>query len=354
MDDDRTTTATRTAAATTTTTTTTALSSEMRRARDYVTLVKSALGQKSAEYRNFLLILGMYKRRELSPSDVVDRISDLFLRGSVVVDGVSVGDELMAGFDAFLPPEYRMSGSMGGGRGRGNGAGVVGVCDDKEKDEDKEEEKEEEGDCAGVGHEDRAGRLIGAGSRGRENDGEEREDGGDRIRPRRTRTKRPRDDRVGGGTSQQPSRPFPDQRRRGTFGDVDATGDGATSSAYAGSAPIDAAGVDGIASTEVVLSPPFVDPSSDLLHGDFNPVRIAHRGRRDDPVKNDNNDHDAAQRRRQQQKLQQQQPQQQKHADEYYDGVPVDCKLCNGRLDAIAIANNEPVLLCEQRGCNAE
>ena len=121
-----------------------------------------------------------------------------------------------------------------------------------------------------------------------------------------------------------------------------------------GSAPIDAAGVDGIASTEVVLSPPFVDPSSDLLHGDFNPVRIAHRGRRDDPVKNDNNDHDVAQLRLQQQKLQQQQPQQQKHADEYYDGVPVDCKLCNGRRDAIAIANNEPVLLCEQRGCNAE
>jgi hypothetical protein len=48
------------------------------------------------------------------------------------------------------------------------------------------------------------------------------------------------------------------------------------------------------------------------------------------------------------------QPQQQKHADEYYDGVPVDCKPCDGRRDAIAIANNEPVLLCEQRGCNAE
>ena len=27
---------------------------------------------------------------------------------------------------------------------------------------------------------------------------------------------------------------------------------------------------------------------------------------------------------------------------------------CDGRRDAIATANNEPVLLCEQRGCNAE
>ena len=32
----------------------------------------------------------------------------------------------------------------------------------------------------------------------------------------------------------------------------------------------------------------------------------------------------------------------------------VDCKLCNGKRDAVAIAQNEQVLLCEQRGCNAE
>ncbi|KAL9188149.1 hypothetical protein ACHAXT_006527 [Thalassiosira profunda] len=32
----------------------------------------------------------------------------------------------------------------------------------------------------------------------------------------------------------------------------------------------------------------------------------------------------------------------------------VDCKLCKGKRDSVATATHEPVLLCEQRGCNAE
>ena len=80
-------------------------------------------------------------------------------------------------------------------------------------------------------------------------------------------------------------------------------GDGARSSASAGSAPIEAASVDRIASTDIILSPPFVGSV----------VRFA--ARRNNNYK----------------QQQHPQPQQQKHANEYYDGVPVDCRLCNGR-----------------------
>ena len=62
---------------TTTTTTTTALSSEMRRARDYVTLVKSALSHKSAKYRNFLLIRGVPPRLLISSALVLCHGKDI-------------------------------------------------------------------------------------------------------------------------------------------------------------------------------------------------------------------------------------------------------------------------------------
>jgi hypothetical protein len=99
-----------------------------------------------------------------------------------------------------------------------------------------------------------------------------------------------------------------------------------------------------------------------LLHGgDSNPIHIVDRGRLrgggDDAV-GKSGYVNAAQRRQHQQQLQQQkqqQAQQQQHADEnYYDGIAVDCRLCKGKRDAVAVSNDEPVLLCEQKGCNAE
>ncbi len=49
---------------------------------------------------SFLNTLKMYKCHELSPIDVIAHILDLF--------GKRLDDELVRGFDAFLPMEYRI------------------------------------------------------------------------------------------------------------------------------------------------------------------------------------------------------------------------------------------------------
>jgi hypothetical protein len=81
---------------------------------------------------------------------------------------------------------------------------------------------------------------------------------------------------------------------------------------------------------DIILSPPIIDHSSDLLYN-CNPIQIVNRNAI----------------------LQQKQQQQQITADSC-GGIAVDCQLCRSKRNAIAITNNEPVLLCDQMGCNAE
>ena len=238
---------------------------------------------------------------------------------------------------------------------------------------------------------ERNGDPVATGGDGRDDDDDDDDDGGDPIR---SVTKRPRndDDDQGGGTtppsppSSSSSHSSPSKRRRGgtTCEDtIQASSttllllpspprDAATTTDPSPPAPLGGGGATSasasaaaaarITSRDVILSPPFVDPSSDLVHGgDSNPIHIVDRGRLrgggDDAVgKSDYGN--AAQRRQHQQQQQQQtqkQAQHQQHADEnYYDGIAVDCRLCKGKRDAVAISNDEPVLLCEQKGCNAE
>ena len=67
-------------------------------ARDYVQRVKNTLGPASLQYRLFLSTLRGYRLRELTPSEVIDHISQLF-RGNI---------ELLLGFSSFLPPGYQI------------------------------------------------------------------------------------------------------------------------------------------------------------------------------------------------------------------------------------------------------
>ncbi|KAL3827175.1 hypothetical protein ACHAXA_006730 [Cyclostephanos tholiformis] len=281
---------------------------DIQRAKDFVVRVKCALGASSSDYRNFLHTLRMYKSGELSPTDVIDRMSSLF---SGVED--LIREELIAGFDAFLPSEYRIN-----GRGGRVDIGGVGVANDVhgKVDEEKEDESNK-----GVKHDVKCAgekRIVDddPDAGGQNEDGEDEDDNSDHLgtkRPRRTKRSRP------------------------LLGD-DCCASFSSSSAAASASRIK------ITRADIILSPPFVDPSCDLLHGGCNPVQIVNRNRRDIDGSSVP----------EQQRQQQQQQQQQQRADDYYEGIAVECKLCNGKRDAMAIANNEPVLLCEQRGCNAE
>ena len=76
----------------------------VKNARNYVSRVKSSLGQTSSQYKLFLETLKSYRTRELSPSEVISRISDIFQHRW----GID-RRELILGFNAFLPPEYQIS-----------------------------------------------------------------------------------------------------------------------------------------------------------------------------------------------------------------------------------------------------
>lgn len=62
-------------------------SSEIQHARDYVTRVKTSLGQNSNQYKLFLTTLKSYRTRQLSPTQVISRINDIFSEDNVVESG---------------------------------------------------------------------------------------------------------------------------------------------------------------------------------------------------------------------------------------------------------------------------
>ena len=62
-------------------------SSEIQHARDYVTRVKTSLGQNSNQYKLFLTTLKSYRTRQLSPTQVITRINDIFSEDNVVESG---------------------------------------------------------------------------------------------------------------------------------------------------------------------------------------------------------------------------------------------------------------------------
>ena len=278
---------------------------EIQRAKDFVVRVKIALGASSSEYRNFLHTLRMYKSKELSPTDVIVRMSTLFSG----VDDL-IRDELIEGFDAFLPPEYRIS-----ERGGRAGLGDVGGVDVDNGINGKEDEETDDESNRGIKDE-----------------------------VKRAAKRRIVDDNLDAGGRDGYSVDENDNNGHlGTKRPRPLLGDDDDSSASLASNPAAAAAAAAdsrikITGADIILSPPFIDPSTDLIHGGYNPVQIANRNRRDD-------DGNSARG---------QQPSRQQRTDDYFDGIVVECRLCKGKRDAVAIANNEPVLLCEQRGCNAE
>ena len=75
---------------------------EIHQARNYVARVKSSLGETSTQYKLFLSTLKSYRTRQLTPLEVISRISNLFRN-------CNDNEELILGFNAFLPPEYQIS-----------------------------------------------------------------------------------------------------------------------------------------------------------------------------------------------------------------------------------------------------
>ena len=75
---------------------------EIHQARNYVARVKSSLGETSTEYELFLSTLKSYRTRQLSPLEVISRISNLFRNCEQC-------SALILGFNAFLPAEYQIS-----------------------------------------------------------------------------------------------------------------------------------------------------------------------------------------------------------------------------------------------------
>ena len=75
-----------------------AVEPSVQQAREYVADVKRALGPSSDEYHVFLSTLKGYRTQQLTPQEVIRRISNLF-RGQ---------RRLIFGFNAFLPQEYQI------------------------------------------------------------------------------------------------------------------------------------------------------------------------------------------------------------------------------------------------------
>ena len=342
------------------------MTAEIQRARDYVAEVKSALGPLSSEYRSFLNILKLYKSRELSPTDVIVKISDLF----------HDDDGLIRGFDAFLPPEYRMDQRPNTDDGKGGKNDNDNEMEVTEMDEE-DQHKEKVSSSTSVDATESLSRVA---------EGKVREVESDQKRRSRIRIslgstkKRPAKDMDNvassvvaqhpcyndfgkGETSQTGLHPIsssqslsfsPSKRRvrniklttlgeekgrrkrqllcrRGSssFSSVAAPAkDVAVTKKYATSS-MDVTAKD----EDIILSPPLINHSSDLLYN-CNPIQIINRN--------------AILQQKQQQQ------QQQNANDSCGGGIPVDCQLCRSKRNAIAITNTEPVLLCDQMGCNTE
>ena len=333
------------------------MTTEIQRARDYVAEVKSALGPLSSEYRSFLNILKLYKSRELSPTDVIVKISDLFHDDD---------DGLIRGFDAFLPPEYRMGqrpNTDDGKDGKNDSDNEMEVTEMDEEDQHKEKVSS----STSVDATESLSRVAEGKVREAESDQKRRS----RIRISLGSTKkRPAKDmdnvassvvarkgetsRLHPISSSQSSSSSPSKRRvrnikLTTLGEEKGRRKrqllcrrGSSSSSSLAAPAKDVAVTKKYATSsmdvtakdeDIILSPPLINHSSDLLYN-CNPIQIINRN--------------AILQQKQQQQ------QQQNANDSCGGGIPVDCQLCRSKRNAIAITNKEPVLLCDQKGCNAE
>lgn len=336
------------------------MTNEIQRARDYVAEVKLALGPTSSEYRSFLNILKLYKSREISPTDVIVQISHLFHND----------DGLIRGFDAFLPPEYQMGQRP-----------LTGDCNDGNVNENEKEVTEMDDEDRVCGDEDEgkfssskledtteSGSSMAETKVHEEVESEQKKRTRIRISLGSTK-KRPRNEVDKGDTSQTELHPIsspqsllsPISTRRvrnikvTTLGEemgrrkrqlLCLRGHSSISSSSVIAPAKDVAAKKDAAVTkkdvasytdvtaakdeDIILSPPLIDHSSDLLY-DCNPIQIINRNA-----------------------ILQQKQQQNANDSCGGDVIPVDCQLCRNKRNAIAITNNEPVLLCDQSGCNAE
>ncbi|KAL7531908.1 hypothetical protein ACHAXR_004302 [Thalassiosira sp. AJA248-18] len=277
----------------------------VQHARNYVARVKHALGPSSPQYRLFLSTLKGYRTQELPPQEVINRISNLF-RGQ---------RELILGFNAFLPEEYQIVDDR-----RPPGApalAVVPIFDEYNpvrevlvpNNAQPEPPAGDDEDAVNMDVDDKS-------------DDDEEEEEVDNNSSRRYR----QEERA---AAQDPS---PQPRRKRLRVRVTSSKSISKNIKVTTRRPAAAPAATSINAinhnnnnnnnklnssiTQIVLSPPKVQPS-DLLHdhidkdGEFN--------------YNINTDH-------------------------------VNCKLCKGRKRNFIISQegDEPVLLCEQRGCNAE
>jgi len=302
---------------------------EIQHARNYVARVKSSLGAASPQYRLFLATLKSYRTRVLTPQEVIQRISELF-RGQ---------RDLILGFNAFLPPEYQileeglddhvpaMVGPMENHDGHvedGNGhvphhhVGLVAddnvdhepaastakmvMDDDKHNSDDGKEE-------------DNGARCHDAGGRHpRDHEMKKAPPQDDPMPPRSSRKRL----RVRVALSKDVSKNIKHTSYAVTSpSNPSPAGHPSASTATATATNKKHNNKLNTTTTQIILSPPNLQPS-DVLHT-YNPIQ-------DGELSMTYNIHNNA----------------------------VNCKLCHGKRDAVAMARNEPVLLCEQKGCNAE
>ena len=289
----------------------------VQHARNYVGRVKHALGSSSPQYRLFLSTLKGYRTQELTPQEVIYRISDLF-QGR---------HELILGFNAFLPEEYQIRPPEDEGVGdNGNAPVVVPIFDDEEA---RREYDQQPSPAAAASSSSRG--ATGAVDVKDEHQSDEEDSPSNKARHRGPPQVRAAQD----ASPQQQPQPQQRSRKRSR---VRVTSSKTTSKNIKYTSPSTARSTTSSttittsptksnvpsqhykykqlnSTTQILLSPPSLQPT-DYLHP-YTPLADG------EFTYNLNTDH-------------------------------VNCKLCHGKRDIIATTNNEPVLLCEQRGCNAE
>ncbi|EED91547.1 predicted protein [Thalassiosira pseudonana CCMP1335] len=289
----------------------------IRSARTYITTVKRTLGPTSPRYRAFLGLLKNYQSQQITSRDVIERISELF-RGHY---------GLMLGFSVFVPREER--------------EGVVRAAEAQQREHER---------YAAAGKVFRQGERRSQRRKEIDEVDDEEEDDDDGMKDGS------RQRGGGGGGSEEDSYEYVDDLSVST---------GAEESDEYDNMEVDEYETDDDEDIGDIQGPPekrarFAEDGSVLLPHDI----MSHPNKQ---YEQDVPDIKVPPKMKVTKIKLMPLPSQAKESSLLYNYDPltpegmeqthgefVHCKLCRGKRNGIATVNDEPVLLCEQDGCNAE